>query len=171
MMFKLTGFSAPVPDLEARSPAADNSAIRMRLSARNEDLVLLGGLILALLVIFSQALESFLDFFRSIDNGRGLRLLQALVIIGTSFAFHQVRKRQRAAQQAFGAAAAARATHERAAEPERLVRFGPALARSLYAGPRQASTRAQLTHQSAGRSAWALFRTATRWKPLTTICH
>ena len=169
MMFKLTGFDAPVPDLEAGSPAADNSAIRMRLSARNEDLVLLGGLILALLVIFSQALESFLDFFRAIDNGRGLRLLQALIIIGATFAFHQVRKRQRARDEAIGAAAEARQATEHAAEMERLVGFGQALARSLNEEAIQAAATAHITQLAGGRGAWALLRTATHWKPLTTI--
>ena len=141
----------------------------MRLSARSEDLVLLGGLILALLVIFSQALESFLDFFRSIDNGRGLRLLQALVIIGATFAFHQVRKRQRARDEAIGAAAEARQATEHAAEMERLVGFGQALARSLNEEAIQAAATAHITQLAGGRGAWALLRTATHWKPLTTI--
>jgi diguanylate cyclase (GGDEF)-like protein len=138
-------------------------------SARKEDFVLLGGLILALLVIYSQALERFLDFFRAIDNGRGLRLLQALVIIATSFTFHQVRKRQRARNAAIGAAAEARQATEHTAEMERLVAFGQALARSLNEEAIQAAATAHITQLAAGRGAWAVLRTATHWKALTTI--
>jgi len=141
----------------------------MRLIGRSEDLVLLGGLILALLVIFSQALESILDFFRSIEEGRGLRLLQALLIIGTVFIFHQVRKRQMMRAEALGAAAKARQATEHAAEMERLVAFGQALARSLNEEAIQAAATAHIPLLAPGRGAWAMLRTATHWKPLTTI--
>src|SRR5215211_6797174 len=100
----------------------------MRPLGRTEDLVLLGGLLLALLVIFSQAVEELLGFFRSIDEGRGLRLFQALLIIGTVFVFHQLRKRQLIRAAAIHSAAEARQATERAAELERLVAFGQAIA-------------------------------------------
>src|SRR5687768_15113914 len=151
------------------SAPSDTSAIDMRLIGRSEDLVLLGGLILALLVIFSQALESILDFFRAIDQGRGLRLLQALLIIGTVFVFHQVRKRQMMRDEARGAAAEARQATAHAAEMERLVAFGQALARSLNEEAIQAAATAHIPLLAAGRGAWAVLRTASHWKPLTTI--
>ncbi len=141
----------------------------MRAIGNSEDLVLLGGLLLALLVIFSQAVERLLDFFRSIDEGRGLRLLQALLIIGTVFVFHQVRKRQMMRAEARGAAAEARQAHAHAAEMERLMAFGQALARSLNEDAIQAAATAHIPLLAAGRGAWAVLRTATHWKPLTTI--
>jgi diguanylate cyclase (GGDEF)-like protein len=141
----------------------------MRLIARNEDLVLLSGLVLALLVIFSQALERILDFFRAIDDGRGLRLLQALIIIAMAFVFHQVRKRQRVRDEARGAEAEARQASEHAAEMERLVAFGQALARSLNEEAIQAAATAHLILLADGRGAWAMLRTPTHWKPLATI--
>jgi diguanylate cyclase (GGDEF)-like protein len=141
----------------------------MRVIGRSEDLVLLGGLILALLVIFSQALESLLDFFRGIEEGRGLRLLQALLIIGTVFVFHQVRKRQMMRDEARGAAAEARQANAHAAEMERLVAFGQALARSLDEEAIQAAATAHIPLLAAGRGAWAVLRTPNHWTPLTTI--
>jgi diguanylate cyclase (GGDEF)-like protein len=141
----------------------------MRAVGKSEDLVLLGGLVLALLVIFSQAMESLLDFFRSIEEGRGLRLLQALLIIGTVFVFHQVRKRQMMRAEAQGAAAEARQATAHAAEMERLVAFGQGLARSLNEEAIQAAATAHIPLLAAGRGAWVVLRTAGYWKPLTTI--
>jgi len=141
----------------------------MKVIGRSEDLVLLGGLIGALLVIFSQALETVLEFFRSIDEGRGLRLLQALFIITTVFIFHQVRKRQKMRQEALGAAAEARQATEHAAEMERLVAFGQALARSLNEAAIQAAAAAHIPLLAPGRGAWALVRAATHWDPLLVI--
>jgi diguanylate cyclase (GGDEF)-like protein len=141
----------------------------MRLIGRSDDLVLLGGLILALLVIFSQAVENLLDFFRAIDEGRGLRLLQALLIIGTVFVFHQVRKRQMMRDEARGAAADALQANAHAAEMERVVAFGQALARSLNEEAIQTAATAHIPLLAAGRGAWAVLRTPNHWKSLMTI--
>src|SRR5688572_23977787 len=102
----------------------------MRLVGRH-DLVLLGGLAVALFVVFSQALERMFDLIREIEGASGLRLLPALVILTGVFIFHQLRKRHEMRAEALAAAAEARQATELAAEMERLVAFGQALARSL----------------------------------------
>ncbi len=139
----------------------------MKVIGRSDDIVLLGGLILALLVIFSQAVENLLEFFRSIDQGRGLRLFQALLIIVTVFVFHQVRKRQLMRVAANHSAAEAREATERAAELERLVAFGQTIARSLDDEAIQAVATAHIPLLAPGREAWALVRSGDGWRHLT----
>jgi diguanylate cyclase (GGDEF)-like protein len=141
----------------------------MKSPGRSEDLVLLAGLVVALIVIFSHAFESLLEFFRSIEDGRGLRLLQALLIIATVFVFYQVRKRQVMTAEALDATTEARQATERAAEMERLVSFGQALARSLNQESIQAAASAYIPLLAPGRLAWALARTGTQWHALAAV--
>ncbi len=137
----------------------------MKLVGRH-DLFLLGGLAVALFVVFSQALEQLFDRIRDIEASSGLRLLPALVILAGVFVFHQLRKRHEIRAEALAAAAAARQATERAAEMERLVAFGQALARSLNEESIEAAAAAHLPLLAPGRDAWALVRTATDWRPL-----
>jgi diguanylate cyclase (GGDEF)-like protein len=140
----------------------------MRVAGRN-DLVLLGGLAVALFVIFSRALEQLLDAIQEIEDSSGLRLLPALLILASVFVFHQLRKRHEMRVEALAASEAARQATDRASEMERLVGFGQALARSLDEESIQAATTAHLPLLAPGRGAWAVVRTATQWKPLTLI--
>ncbi len=140
----------------------------MRLVGRN-DFVLLGGLAVALFVIFSRALEQLFDVIRDVEQSRGLRLLPALLILASVFIFHQLRKRQEMHAEALGAAAAARQATERAAEMERLVAFGQALARSLNEESIQAAATAHIPLLAPGRGAWALVRTSAQWTALTAV--
>ena len=133
----------------------------MRLVGRH-DLVLLGGLAVALFVVFSQALEQLFDLIREIEETSGLRLLPALVILATVFVFHQLRKRHEMRAEALGAAADARQATERAAEMERLVAFGQALARSLDEESIQTAATAHIPLLAPGRGAWVLVRTRDR---------
>jgi diguanylate cyclase (GGDEF)-like protein len=140
----------------------------MRLIGRH-DLFLLGGLAVSLFVVFSQALEKFLDLIRDIEQTSGLRLLPALGILGSVFVFHQLRKRHEMRAEALGAAAAARHATERAADMERLVAFGQAMARALNEESIQAAAAAHIPLLAPGRGAWVLVRTATQWRPLITV--
>jgi hypothetical protein len=79
----------------------------MKFLGRTDDLLLLGGLIVALVVIVSPLLGRALQLIQQVDQGQGLRLLQALVIITSVFGFHQVRKRHEMHAEAAAAAAAA----------------------------------------------------------------
>src|SRR6185436_8399826 len=96
---------------------------RMRLVGRH-DLYWLVVITVALFVIFSRPLGVALDYARDLDRGRGLQLLPGLVILTAAFLFHQFGKRHEMRAEA-------RRATERAAEMERLVAFGQALARSL----------------------------------------
>src|SRR5688500_2320149 len=140
----------------------------MRLVGRH-DLFLLGGLAIALFVIFSQALEQLFDLIREIEQTSGLRLLPALGILASVFVFHQLRKRHEMRAEALGAAAAARQATERAAEMERLVAFGQALARALNEESIQAAATAHIPLLVPGRGAWVLVHRATQWQPLITV--
>src|ERR687891_400428 len=140
----------------------------MRLIERH-DVILLGGLAVALFVVFSQALAEVFDFIHEIERSRGLRLLPALLILAGVFVFHQVRKRHQIQLEALGAAAAARQATERVADMERLVVFGEALARSLNEESIQIAATAHIPLLAAGRGVWALVRTPTQWKPLIIV--
>ena len=140
----------------------------MRLVGRN-DLVLLGGLAAALFVVFSKALEQVFDGIRDIESASGLRLLPALLILASVFAFHQLRKRHEMRAEALGASAAARQATDRAAEMERLAAFGQALAKSLDEDAIRTAATAHLPLLAPGRGAWVLVRTPTQWRPLITV--
>jgi diguanylate cyclase (GGDEF)-like protein len=130
------------------------------------DVVLLGGFGLALFVVFSPALERLLNYVRDVDQARGLRLLPALLILASVLAFQQLRKRQEIRIEAIGAAASARQATARAAEMERLVTFGQALARSLDEAGIQAAATAHVPLLAPGRNAWVLVKQDTGWQPL-----
>jgi len=141
----------------------------MRIVGRTDDLVLLGGLIVALLVIASPVIGDFVEFIQQVDEGEGRRLLQALIIITIAFVYHQSRKRQEIRLEAVTAAAEAKQATERAAEMERLVAFGQALARLLEEESIQQAASAHLPLLAPGRSVWVLVRSGSHWKPLTII--
>lgn len=131
--------------------------------------MLLAGLAVALFVVFSRALEQLFDLIREIEENSGLRLLPALLILAGVFLFHQLRKRHEMRAAAIGAAAAARQATERAAEMERLVAFGQALARSLKDESIQEAASAHIPLLAPGRGAWVLVRTSSHWTPLTVV--
>ena len=80
---------------------------------------------------------------------------------------HQVRKRQEIRVEALAAAAEARQTAGRAAEMERLIAFGQALARSLDYESIRAAVREYLASLGDHRGGWVMMRTGGRWQPLT----
>ena len=102
----------------------------MRLVSRN-DVFLLGGLAIALFVVFSEPLARVLDLARDLDRSRGLQLLPALVILAAVFIVHQQRKRLEMRAAALASVTEANLATVRAAEMERLVAFSQALSRSL----------------------------------------
>ena len=119
----------------------------MRLASRN-DVVLLGGLAVALFVLFSRRIGVVLDYAYEIDRGRGLQLLPALAILGGVFIVHLLRKRQQMDTETRQATA-------RVEEMERLVAFGQALARSLDIDSIRAAATEHLPLIVPGRRVWA----------------
>ena len=140
----------------------------MRLIGRN-DLVLLGGLTVALFVIFSQPLQQLFDRIRVIEEAYGLRLLPALMILLGVFIFHQFRKRDEMRVAARASATAAEEAMARAQEIQRLVAFGQAIARSLTDESIQAAATAHIPLLAPNRAAWALVRGDAQWRPLVTF--
>src|SRR5262245_57557187 len=102
----------------------------MRLFGRN-DQMLLCGLAIAAFVLFADTIAGLLDWVETLEAARGLRLVPALVILATVYTIDQLVRRRQVHAAAAGAAAEAREAVSRAAEMERLVAFGQALARSL----------------------------------------
>src|SRR5213078_3501935 len=102
----------------------------MNLVAR-QDRVLLGGLAVALIVVFARPIRYLLDLAREVERSSGLALMPALIILTVVFVFHQQGKRQEAKARAAAAEADARLADARATELEWLVTFGQALGRAL----------------------------------------
>ena len=140
----------------------------MRLFGRN-DVVLLGGLAVALFVIASQPLQQMFDRVRDIEEAYGLRLMPALMILVGVFIFHQFRKRDEMRVAALAAAATAEEATARATEMERLVAFGQAIARSLTEESIKSAAVAHIPQLAPDRTAWALVRSDTQWRPLMTV--
>jgi diguanylate cyclase (GGDEF)-like protein len=141
----------------------------MRLISRN-DIVLLGGLGVALFVLFSGTLGRILDLAHQVDQAHGVRLLPALVILAAVFVFHQQRKKHEAWAEAIAAASDAKQADARVTEMERLVEFGQTLARALdFESIRDAASE-HLPTLMPNHTSWAMVRTSmgTPLQPLTT---
>jgi len=102
----------------------------MNLVAR-QDRVLLGGLAVAVIVLFARPIRHLLDLTQEVERSSGLALTPALLILAAVFLFHQQGKRQESKARAAAAQADANQAEARAVEMERLVTFGQALARAL----------------------------------------
>jgi diguanylate cyclase (GGDEF)-like protein len=140
----------------------------MRIIGRN-DLFLLLGLAIALFAITSQPIGRAVAYVQEVERSLGLQLLPGLVILAGVFAFHLVRKRQEAHDEALTTATELRQATARAEEMERLVEFGKALAESLTYESIRAATVAQFSKLTGGRLAWAMVRTSTHWRRLVVI--
>src|SRR4029079_3441264 len=133
----------------------------MRIFGRN-DVFLLGGFAIAVWVVSSRQLGTLLDRAREIDHGSGLQLVPGLVILAVVFLIHEVRKREEISRRANVATT-------RAAEMDRLVQFGKALAQSLDSSSIRAATVEHLPLIASGRKVWAITRCCGEWIDLTPI--
>jgi len=133
----------------------------MRIFGRN-DAFLLGGFAIAVWVVSSRQLGTLLDRAREIDHSRGLQLVPGLVILAVVFLVHQVRKREEMGREASIATT-------RAAEMDRLVQFGKALAQSLDSSSIRSATVEHLPLIASGRKVWAITRCGGEWIELTPI--
>jgi hypothetical protein len=137
----------------------------MNLVAR-QDRVLLGGLAVALIVVFARPIRFLLDLARDVERSSGLALMPALIILTVVFFFHQQGKRQEAKAHAAAAEADALQAGARATEMERLVNFGQALGRSLYLDTIRDVVAQQLPKLAGTEDAWVLLRAAGKWQAL-----
>ena len=120
--------------------------------------LLLGGLVLALLVLFVEPLQRVFVIVRDIERWTGTAMMPALVVLLATLMLHHQRKRHHALLEAQAAAAALHATDERARDLERLVAFGHATADALDAYALREATQSHLVEISGGRDAWVLLR-------------
>jgi diguanylate cyclase (GGDEF)-like protein len=140
----------------------------MRLFGRN-DIVLLGGLAVALFVLFSQPLQHLFDFVREIEDTYKVQLLPAFMILVALYSFHQMRKREEVRVAAMASARAAEEATARSEEMERLIAFGQAIARSLTEESIKAAAIAHVPLLAPGRAVWALARSDGQWRPLLNV--
>lgn len=129
----------------------------MHVGSRN-DIVLLGGLAVALFVGLSRRIGDLLDYAHQIDQDTGLQLLPALIILTGVFVLHLVRKRQQ-----LGAETRLATTH--VAEMERLVAFSQELARSLDLTAITAVARDGVPALVPGRRLWVASRALSLEEP------
>lgn len=137
----------------------------MKLFGR-QDLLLIGALTTALVVMFSKPISRLLDYAREAERQSGLTLLPALVLLTVAFLFHQYRRNAREHTKADNAELATRAAQHRAEELERLVAFGQALGRSLDFESIQVAIGQHLSALAGTHNLWVLVREGTEWQAL-----
>ncbi len=137
----------------------------MRLFKR-QDALLLIGLTVALIIIFSPAISQVLDFTREIERERGVTLVPALIVLAGVLTVHQLRKRFEE-QAGEAAAQATRAEAQlRAQDFERLIALGHALARSLDHEAIRSAINQHLPRLAGTDHVWVMLRQAGSWEAL-----
>ena len=137
----------------------------MNLVAR-QDRVLLGGLAVALVVVFAKPIRSLLDLARDVERSSGLALVPALIILTVVFVLHLHSRRQEAKVRAAAAEADALQAGTRASEMERLATFGHALGRSLDRDAVRDIAAHHLPKLAGTEDVWVLLRTDDHWLAL-----
>jgi diguanylate cyclase (GGDEF)-like protein len=130
------------------------------------DLLLLGGLTLALIIVFSAPISRLLDFARDVERQTGLTLIPALILLTVVYLFHDMRKRQEAQALASAAETARVQAEHRAEELERLVAFGQALSRSLDLDAIRTAAAQHLSRVAGTPHVWVFVREGSQWQAL-----
>jgi diguanylate cyclase (GGDEF)-like protein len=131
-----------------------------------QDRVLLGGLAVAMIVLFARPIRYLLDLARDVETSSGLALVPVLIILTGVFLFHQQSKRLEAKARAAAAEADALQAGTRATEMERLVNFGQALGRSLDLDTIRDVVGQHLPKLAGTDDAWVLLRLGNQWQAL-----
>ena len=131
-----------------------------------QDRVLIGGLAVALIVVFARPIQYLLDLARDVERSSGLALMPALLILLGVFFFHQQGKRQESKAQAAAAEADASQAEARAVEMERLVTFGQGLGRALEVATIRDVVAQHLPKLAGTEEAWVLLRVGAHWQAL-----
>ena len=133
---------------------------------RPRDRMLVAGLAVAVIVVFSRQVLTLIDRARAVEREWGLGLIPALLILIVVFLFHQQGKRQEAKAQAAAAEAGAAAAQTRAEDMERLAMFGQALGRSLDLEAIRDVVTQHLPKLAGTDEAWAMMRVDRHWQAL-----
>src|SRR3989442_675738 len=134
-----------------------------------QDRMLLGGLAIAMAVVFARPIQYLFDLARDVERTSGLALVPALIILTVVFFFHQQGKRQEAKARAAAAEAEALEAEARAAEMERLVVFGQALGRSLDIETIRGVVVQHLPKLAGTDEAWVMVSQDGRWHSLVGV--
>src|SRR6187431_654450 len=137
----------------------------MKLFGR-QDLLLIGALTTALIVIFSTPISRMLDYAREIERQSGLTLMPALVLLTAAFFFHQYRRNHQQQAKADAAMLATKEAEHRAEELERLVALGQALGRSLDFDSIRLAITQHLPQLAGTDSVWVLVQQGSEWQAL-----
>ena len=138
----------------------------MKLFGR-QDLLLIGALGAALLVVFSSTITRLLDYAREIERQSGLTLLPALILLTVAFVFHLFRRHYLDQAKAEAVAVAGKAAQHRAEELERLVAFGQALGRAHDFDAIRAAIGQHLAMLAGTDEVWVLVREGNEWQALS----
>ena len=137
----------------------------MRLFQR-QDALLLIGLTVALIIIFSPSISQLLDFTREMERERGVTLLPALIVLAGMFIFHQLRKRLEGQARESAVRAAHAEAELRVQDLERLVMFGHSLARSLDHEAIRSAINQHLGRLAGTEHVWVMLRQGSSWEAL-----
>jgi diguanylate cyclase (GGDEF)-like protein len=131
-----------------------------------QDIVLIGALVAAIVIVFSSPISRLLDSAREIERQSGLTLLSPLFLLVAVFFFHQyVRSHQQKAKAQAAEQAMLDAQH-RAEELERLVGFGQSLSRALDLDTIRVATATHLTQLAGTDRVWVLVQQGSDWQAL-----
>jgi len=137
----------------------------VRLITRN-DASLTVALIAASVILFRQPLRAVLDFVQSIEGRFHVDLLPALMLLVTTFIFHQYRKGLQARAEAIAASADAEQARLQSRTLHQLMSFGKALANALDRTTLQQVLWQHLPAFARGRACWVLVGEDQHWEIL-----
>ncbi|HWI19892.1 MAG TPA: diguanylate cyclase [Vicinamibacterales bacterium] len=131
-----------------------------------QDLLLIGALTTALVIVFSSSISRLLDYAREIERQSGLTLMPALVLLTGAFFFHQYRRSQSEQAKTEAAMLATKDAEQRAEELERLVTFGQALGRSLDFESIRVAVSQHMPAIAGTEDVWVLVQQGSEWQAL-----
>ena len=131
-----------------------------------QDVVLIGALLAAVIIVFSSSISRLLDFAREIERQSELTLLAPLFLLVAVFLFHQYVRSQQQKAKAEAAEQATRDAQYRADELERLVGFGQSLSRALDLDTIRVATATHLTQLAGTDRVWVLVQQGSDWQAL-----
>ena len=138
----------------------------MRLFVR-QDVLLIGALTAALLIVFSPTIARIIDYTREVERQSGLVLLPALTLLAIALLFHRLHSRNQEEAKAAAAETAVREAEDRAAELERLVAFGQVLGRSSDLDSIRLAIGQHMPALAGTDRVWVLVRQGTEWQAIS----
>jgi diguanylate cyclase (GGDEF)-like protein len=132
-----------------------------------QDVVLVGALAAAVVIVFSSSISRLLDFAREIERQSDMTLLPPLFLLVAVFFVHQYVRSQQQQAKAEAAEQATRDAQRRADELERLVGFGQSLSRALDLDAIRVATATHLSQLAGTDRVWVLVQQGSEWQALT----